>query len=122
MPPKAKFDKDEIMKTALSIVENDGMDALTARTLGQRLGSSARPIFTVFKNMDEVACETIKKAYDELEQEGYIITRQGKGSHVAPENIELAKEQAQKDAQARQNARNKEIQKKKDAWNTLLGK
>ena len=55
MPPKAKFDKDEIMKTALSIVENDGMDALTARTLGQRLGSSARPIFTVFKNMDEVA-------------------------------------------------------------------
>ncbi len=61
MPPKAKFDKDEIMKTALSIVENDGMDALTARTLGQRLGSSARPIFTIFKNMDEVACETIKK-------------------------------------------------------------
>ena len=40
---------------------------------------------------------TVKKAYDELEQEGYIITRQGKGSHVAPKNIELAKEQAQKD-------------------------
>ena len=68
MPPKAKFDKDEIMKTALSIVENDGMDALTARTLGQRLGSSARPIFTVFKNMDEVACETRKKAYDIFEK------------------------------------------------------
>ena len=40
---------------------------------------------------------TIKKAYDELEQEGYIITKQGKGSHVAPKNKELAKEQAQKD-------------------------
>ena len=40
---------------------------------------------------------TIKKAYDELEQEGYIVTRQGKGSFVAPKNTELAKEQAKKD-------------------------
>ena len=45
----------------------------------------------------KISVMTIKKAYDELEQEGYIITRQGKGSHVAPKNIELAKEQAQKD-------------------------
>lgn len=40
---------------------------------------------------------TIKKAYDELEQEGYIITRQGKGSFVAPKNLELIKEQKQKE-------------------------
>lgn len=44
-----------------------------------------------------ISVMTIKKAYDELEQEGYIITRQGKGSQVAPKNTELAKEQAQKD-------------------------
>lgn len=43
-----------------------------------------------------ISVMTIKKAYDELEQEGYIITRQGKGSYVAPKNIELAKEQAKK--------------------------
>ena len=40
---------------------------------------------------------TIKKAYDELEQEGYIISRQGKGTFVAPKNTELAKDKAQKD-------------------------
>lgn len=44
-----------------------------------------------------ISVMTIKKAYDELEQEGYIITRQGKGSFVAPKNTELAKEQAKKD-------------------------
>lgn len=44
-----------------------------------------------------ISVMTIKKAYDELEQEGYIITRQGKGSYVAPKNTELAKEQAKKD-------------------------
>ena len=36
---------------------------------------------------------TIKKAYDELEQEGYIITRQGKGSFVAPKNLDFIKKQ-----------------------------
>ena len=40
---------------------------------------------------------TIKKAYDELEAEGYLKSIQGKGTFVAPKNTELAKEQAQKD-------------------------
>ncbi len=36
---------------------------------------------------------TVKKAYDELEQEGYIKTVQGKGSFVIPRNKELVKEE-----------------------------
>lgn len=45
----------------------------------------------------KISVMTIKKAYDELEEEGYIISRQGKGTFVAPKNTELAKEKAQKD-------------------------
>ena len=45
----------------------------------------------------KISVMTIKKAYDELEQEGYIISKQGKGSFVAPKNTELAKDKAQKD-------------------------
>ena len=48
----------------------------------------------------KISVMTIKKAYDELEQEGYIISRQGKGSYVAPKNTQLAKEKAQKDIEA----------------------
>lgn len=44
-----------------------------------------------------ISIMTIKKAYDELEQEGYIISKQGKGTFVAPKNTELAKDKAQKD-------------------------
>lgn len=44
-----------------------------------------------------ISVMTLKKAYDELEQDGYIVTVQGKGSFVVPKNIELAKEQARKD-------------------------
>ncbi|MBQ6285438.1 MAG: GntR family transcriptional regulator [Bacilli bacterium] len=45
----------------------------------------------------KISVMTIKKAYDELEQEGYIISRQGKGTFVAPKNTELAKDKAQKE-------------------------
>lgn len=48
----------------------------------------------------KISVMTIKKAYDDLEEEGYIITRQGKGSYVAPKNINLAKEQKQKEIEA----------------------
>lgn len=54
MPPKPKFTKEEILDTAFRIVCENGMEALTARELGARLGSSARPIFTVFADMDDL--------------------------------------------------------------------
>ena len=57
MPPKPKFTKEEIVTAALELVSEKGIEALTARELGVRLGSSARPIFTVFNSMEEVQAE-----------------------------------------------------------------
>ena len=57
MPPKPKFTKEEIVQTALNIVSEKGVEALTAKELGSALGSSARPIFTVFSSMKEVQDE-----------------------------------------------------------------
>ncbi|MBQ8781565.1 MAG: TetR/AcrR family transcriptional regulator [Oscillospiraceae bacterium] len=57
MPPKPKFTREEIIDAALKIAADKGLKALTSRELGAALGSSARPIFTVFKNMDEVFAE-----------------------------------------------------------------
>lgn len=45
----------------------------------------------------KISVMTIKKAYDELEQEGYIISRQGKGTFVSSKNQDLIKEKAQKE-------------------------
>lgn len=47
-----------------------------------------------------ISVMTIKKAYDELEQEGYILTVHGKGSFVAPKNLELIKEQKLKEMES----------------------
>ena len=42
----------------------------------------------------KISVMTRKKAYDELENEGYIRSVQGKGTFVASKNIELARENA----------------------------
>lgn len=73
MPPTAKFTKEEIIEAALNIVKTNGFEALTSRALGTRLGSSARPIFTVFKSMDEVqqaVIESAKTLYKEYVDKG----------------------------------------------------
>ena len=67
MPPKPKFTKEEIVTAALELVSEKGIEALTARELGVRLGSSARPIFTVFNSMDEVQEEVRAAALKRFE-------------------------------------------------------
>jgi AcrR family transcriptional regulator len=62
LPPKARFSKREIIEAAISIVRRHGMQGLTARALGSKLKSSARPVFTAFQNMDEVSHEVIERA------------------------------------------------------------
>ena len=62
MSPKCKFSREEIIKTALDLTREKGINALTARALGAKLGSSPKPIFTVFENMEEVQSEVQKAA------------------------------------------------------------
>ncbi|MDO5424641.1 MAG: TetR family transcriptional regulator [Eubacteriales bacterium] len=77
MPPKPKFTREEIIAAALDVVSLGGMEDLTARNLGDRLGTSARPIFTVFKNMEE-AQEAVREAvvhrYDEFAKKAMQYT------------------------------------------------
>lgn len=73
MPLKSKFTREEIIAAALEIASKEGISNVTARAIGAKLNSSARPIFTVFKSMDEVIQE-VKKAtkaiYNTYIQEG----------------------------------------------------
>ncbi len=85
MPPKAKFTREEIVSTALKIIEEQGKDALTARSLGAELGSSARPIFTVFNNMEEVqlaAEDMARRIYESYEDDCMKQENAFKGSGI----------------------------------------
>ena len=94
MPPRQKFTKEEVITASLNLVRHDGMAGVTARALGTELGSSSRPIFTVFKNMDEVQRETIsaaKAVYNGYVKRGLSQNPAFKG--VGMEYIRFAKEE-----------------------------
>ncbi|CEE00106.1 MULTISPECIES: GntR family transcriptional regulator [Bacillaceae] len=44
----------------------------------------------------EISVITTKRAYDELEKDGFIVTVAGKGSYVAPVNTDILKEKKMK--------------------------
>ena len=64
MPPKFKFTKDEMRRAALDVTRKRGMAGLTARALAEELGCSVKPIFGLFKNMEEVQQEVMGAAND----------------------------------------------------------
>ncbi len=57
MPPKCKFTRAEVIESAFNIARTSGFEAITARSLGDRLGSSPRPVFSLFRSMEEVLAE-----------------------------------------------------------------
>jgi hypothetical protein len=94
MPPKAKFTKEQITQAALDIIREKGTNGLTARTLADKLDSSACPIFTIFKNMTEVQAEVVnatKSVYAEYVQEGLKEPLAFKG--VGMQYIQFAKDE-----------------------------
>lgn len=67
MPPKAKYTRDEIVQKAFEMARKNGIDSVVARELGKELGTSSSPIFTAFKNMEELQSEVRKVAMKEFE-------------------------------------------------------
>ena len=70
--------KDQIRTSIIADVIREGQMLPSIRTLASEL---------------KVSVITTMRAYNELEQEGYIATMQGKGCFVLPKNKEYIKEQ-----------------------------
>ena len=65
MPPKVKFQKDEIVRAALTITCAQGIDAVTSREVARELGVSTRPIFTWYDGMDQLKRDVYELAKEE---------------------------------------------------------
>ena len=73
MPPKVKFQKEEIVRAALDVVREKGLDAVTAREVASKLHLSTRPIFTWFASMEQLKGEVYalaKERYREYIERG----------------------------------------------------
>ena len=76
------MDQVKAQITAGDLKENDALPSV--RTLAKELKISAL---------------TVKKAYDNLEQEGYTVTVHGKGTYVAVANKERIKEEQRREVE-----------------------
>ena len=56
------YTKEAVLKAAIEVVRRDGEEALTARNIGKELGSSSRPLFTLYDNMESLHADVRKEA------------------------------------------------------------
>lgn len=94
MPPKVKFQKEEIIAAAVQITREKGISAVTAREVGAALGASSRPLFTYFDTVDELKREVYryaKKLYLDYVKEG--LTAEIPFLGVGQNYIRFAKEE-----------------------------
>ena len=66
-------------------------------TEGQIQNNDALPSVRALAKELKISALTVKKAYDQLEAEGWISTVHGKGSYVSTDNAELFAQQQQKE-------------------------
>ena len=60
---------------------------------GELKGGDALPSMRLLARELRISVITTKRAYEELEREGFIVTHGGKGCFVAKRNVELMREE-----------------------------
>ena len=81
MPPRVKYDREEIADAAFRLVREKGEDALNARAVSAALGCSTQPLFRAFSSMEELRAEVLRRAY--AVYESYLM-RSGEFSPGTP--------------------------------------
>lgn len=67
-PKKTTFTRDFVLTAALDIVRTNGWDALTARSIADRMGASVAPVYSAFGSMDRLLRETLKEIRQILQE------------------------------------------------------
>ena len=65
MPRHYMFTREQILDAALTLTRQRGIGALTARALGEQLGTSPKPIFSHFDSMEAVQAAVSQAAAQE---------------------------------------------------------
>ena len=90
------------------IINNSSMQPIYEQIVGQmkeqimngtlKQDAALPSVRTLSKDL-RISALTVKKAYDSLEQEGFVITVHGKGSFVAGINPQIAEEEGRKEVE-----------------------
>jgi AcrR family transcriptional regulator len=59
MPPKTLFKKSDIIQTALKLLQEKGIQELTARKIAEKLNTSVAPIYGLFPSIENLKKEVL---------------------------------------------------------------
>ena len=85
MPPRPKFTRDELIKGALELAREGGLDAIVARNLGNKMSTAPSTIFTHFSSVEEIrqaVIEAAREIYNGYVEEGLNLVPPMKGFAV----------------------------------------
>lgn len=79
MPPKVKITKEQILNVAINITREYGYERINARDIAKILKCSTQPIFSNYKNMEELKSDVVSYAInlykksidDEIDKKAY---------------------------------------------------
>ena len=64
MPRKTVIHKQDIISAAVEIVRANGYESLNARAIAQYLGCSTQPIFSNFRNMEDLTGNVVQRSLE----------------------------------------------------------
>lgn len=64
MPREITFTKKDVIQAAFELVQEHGLETLSARRVAEHLGSSTTPVYSCFASMQELEMAVIKKIRD----------------------------------------------------------
>ena len=66
-PPREPLTRDRVLRAAVALADEDGLDALSMRRLGQRLGVEAMSLYNHVTNKDDVLFGMVELVLAEIE-------------------------------------------------------
>lgn len=63
MPPKTKFNKENIIEAAFEIAKESGFSAITTRSVAKRLDSSVAPIYVNFETIENLIEAVVQRVF-----------------------------------------------------------
>lgn len=60
MPKQTSITKEMVDRIAFELICTEGMEALTARNIAERVGCSTQPIYKIYRNLEELKEHTIE--------------------------------------------------------------
>ena len=63
-----EISKENIVKSAVKLINKEGWEQLNARSLAKQIGISTKPLYRIYKNMDEIKEDILVEIYRQYDE------------------------------------------------------